>query len=81
MPAPAVAAFQAAAGAWRSALRSVEDDAVLDTVGVSTYPYGSDPEDPFVETVWWANQEVLHHSAEIALLRDLYRETGPGSGI
>jgi len=23
--------------------------------------------------VWWVNQEILHHGAEIALLRDLYR--------
>ena len=36
-------------------------------------PHGSDPEDPFLETVWWVNQELLHHGAEIALLRDLYR--------
>jgi hypothetical protein len=42
-------------------------------VGCSTYPDGSDPEDPFIETVWWVNQELLHHGAEIALLRDLYR--------
>ncbi|MEI5036381.1 hypothetical protein RB201_38110 [Streptomyces sp. S1A(2023)] len=26
-----------------------------------------------VDIVWWVNQEVLHHGAEIALLRDLYR--------
>jgi hypothetical protein len=34
---------------------------------------GSDPEEPFVDVVWWVDQEVLHHAAEIALLRDLYR--------
>ncbi|MEU2408614.1 DinB family protein, partial [Streptomyces rubiginosohelvolus] len=45
----------------------------LDTVGYSTYPNGSDAEDLFVDIVWWVNQEVLHHGAEIALLRDLYR--------
>jgi len=22
--------------------------------------------------MWWENQEILHHGAEIALLRDLY---------
>jgi len=27
----------------------------------------------FTEVVWWGNQEVLHHGAEIGLLRDLYR--------
>ena len=68
----AVAAFEDAAAAWRSALTTA-DDAALDTVGHSSYPYGSDAQDPFLEIVWWVNQEVLHHGAEIALLRDLYR--------
>jgi hypothetical protein len=27
--------------------------------------------------VWWVNQELLHHGAEIGLLRDLYRDSGP----
>jgi len=38
-----------------------------------SYPDGSDPEEPFIEIVWWVNQELLHHGAEIALLPDLYR--------
>ena len=71
--AAALAAFEAAAVAWRAALTSV-DDAALDMVGRSTYPYGSDSDDRFIEIVWWVNQELLHHGAEIALLRDLYRE-------
>ncbi|NEE58586.1 DinB family protein, partial [Streptomyces sp. SID8455] len=41
------------------------------------YPYGSDAEDLFVDIVWWVNQEVLHHGAEIALIRDLYRARQP----
>jgi hypothetical protein len=68
----ALAAFDDAAAAWRAALVGA-DDAALDMVGRSTYPYGSDPEDLFIDTVWWVNQELLHHGAEIALLRDLYR--------
>ena len=32
----------------------------------------------FIDTVWWVNQEVLHHGAEIALLRDLYRAQHAG---
>ncbi|MEU3609503.1 DinB family protein [Streptomyces sp. NPDC035033] len=68
----AVADFDAAAGAWRSALLSVGDEG-LDTVGLCTYPHGGDAEEPFLEIVWWVNQELLHHGAEIALLRDLYR--------
>jgi hypothetical protein len=68
----ALAASDAGADTWRAALVSADDDA-LDKVGRSTYPNGSDPNDPFIETVWWVNQELLHHGAEIALLRDLYR--------
>lgn len=70
--AEAVAAFDTGAKAWRNALLNV-DDAELDTVGRCTYPHGSDAEDPFIDIVWWVNQEVLHHGAEIGLLRDLYR--------
>ncbi|MEW2416679.1 DinB family protein [Streptomyces sp. NPDC046866] len=70
--ATALAAFGAAADAWRRALLSV-DDAALDTVGYCTYPHGGDAEEPFVDIAWWVNQELLHHGAEIALLRDLYR--------
>ncbi len=39
---------------------------------LSSYPYGSDADERFLDNVWWQNQEVLHHGAEIALLRDLY---------
>lgn len=70
-----VRAFDAGACAWREALLAA-DDAALDTVGHSTYPDGSDPEDLFLETVWWVDQELLHHGAEIAVLRDLHRATG-----
>jgi hypothetical protein len=68
----ALAAFGAGVTAWRGALLGAGDDA-LDTIGHCTYPHGSDAEEPFVDIVWWVNQEVLHHGAEIALLRDLYR--------
>ena len=71
----AVDAFGTGAGAWRKALLSV-DDTALDTVGYCTYPHGSDAEEPFIDIVWWVNQEVLHHGAEIAMLRDLYRNRG-----
>jgi hypothetical protein len=66
-----VDSFGTAAQAWREVLAAAREED-LDAVGRSTYPYGSDPEDPFIETVWWVNQEVLHHGAEIALLRDLF---------
>ncbi len=56
-------------------LLTTADDAAPDQVGRSTYPDGGDAEEPFIEVVWWVNQEVLHHGAEIALLRDLYGRT------
>ncbi|MFJ9112518.1 DinB family protein [Streptomyces sp. NPDC102283] len=68
----AVTTFETASADWREALLTA-DDTALDTVGYSTYPNGSDTEDPFVDIVWCVNQEVLHHGAEIAPLRDLYR--------
>ena len=67
----AVSALAEGVRAWREALTTA-DDAALDQVGRSTYPDGSDAEDVFLDLVWWVNQEVLHHGAEIALLRDLY---------
>ncbi|MEV5974172.1 DinB family protein [Streptomyces sp. NPDC051921] len=75
--ASAVADFEEATAAWRKALVAVTD-ADLDTVGYSTYPHGGDAEEAFVDVVWWMNQELLHHGAEIALLRDLYRAGGQG---
>ncbi len=73
----ALAAFEFGADAWRGALLAT-GGADLDTVGRSTYPHGGDPEEKFIDLVWWVNQELLHHGAEIALLRDLYRESRPG---
>jgi hypothetical protein len=31
---------------------------------------------PFIAIVWWTNREFIHHSAEIALLRDLWSARG-----
>ena len=59
----AVAALAAAVESWRGTLLAC-DDAALDTVGHSTYPYGSDAGEAFIDIVWWVNQEVLHHGAE-----------------
>ena len=45
----------------------------LDTPGFGQYPNGSDPDEPFAAVLWGANLEFIHHMAEIALLRDLWR--------
>ena len=67
-----IAALVAAGAAWRAGLTNATD-ADLDQVGRSRFPWGLDPTLPFLDIVWWVNQELLHHGAEIALLRDLYR--------
>lgn len=48
-------------------------DEQLDTVGFSRYPSGSDPDHPFADVLWETNFELVHHMAEIALLRDLWQ--------
>jgi hypothetical protein len=57
---------------WRDGVAAVTDEQ-LDTVGFSQYPYGSDPDDPFITVLSGANLEFIHHMAEIALLRDLWQ--------
>jgi len=57
---------------WLTDVGSLTDEQ-LDTVGFGQYPYGLDPQLPFIGIVWWMNREFIHHAAEVALLRDLYR--------
>jgi hypothetical protein len=57
---------------WRDSIATVTEEQ-LDTVGFSQYPYGSDPDDPYIGVLWGSNLEFIHHMAEIALLRDLWR--------
>jgi hypothetical protein len=67
----AIERFREATADWRQALLTV-DETDYDRTGLSTYPYGSDSEETFPAMVWWANHEILHHGAEIALLHVLY---------
>ena len=64
--------FWALLDRWRDSVAAMTP-AQLDTPGFGQYPRGSDPEEPFITVVWWTNLEFIHHMAEIALLRDLYR--------
>ena len=67
----AIERLRQATAEWRRVLLGV-DEFDYDRTGLSSYPYGSDAEETFPTIVWWENQEILHHGAEIALLRDLY---------
>ncbi|MFD4257898.1 DinB family protein [Streptomyces sp. NPDC058534] len=71
--------FWAVIDRWRAAVAAVTDEQ-LDTVGFSQYPYGSDPDDPYITVVAGANLEFIHHMSEIAVLRDLWRLRSTISG-
>jgi hypothetical protein len=64
--------FWAVIDRWRDSVAAVTDEQ-LDTVGFSQYPYGSHPDDPLIGVLLGDNLEFIHHMAEIALLRDLWR--------
>jgi hypothetical protein len=64
--------FWAVIDRWREDVARVTEEQ-LDTVGFSQYPYGSDPDDPYIGVVAGDNLEFIHHMSEIALLRDLWR--------
>ena len=55
-------------------------DEQLDVPGYGQYPYGLDPGLPFVSIVWWMNRELIHHTAEVAPLRDIYLRRDPRIG-
>jgi hypothetical protein len=63
---------------WREDVAKL-DDAQLDTVGLSQFPHGLDPTVPFIAIVWWTNRELIHHTAEIGLLRDLWASRRSGT--
>ncbi|MFF0584917.1 MULTISPECIES: DinB family protein [unclassified Streptomyces] len=71
--------FWALIDRWREDVAHVTEEQ-LDTVGFSQYPYGSDPDDPYISVVAGDNLEFIHHMAEIALLRDLWRARSTAAG-
>ena len=70
--------FWATLDRWRASVAAMTGEQ-LDTVGFGQYPHGSDPEVPFITVIAEANLELIHHMAEIALLRDLYRTRPVGA--
>jgi hypothetical protein len=61
---------------WRDGLAQMTDEDAS-TVGRSQYPDGLDRELPLIDIVWWQNRELIHHGAEMAVLRDLYQARKP----
>ncbi|MFF4546746.1 DinB family protein [Streptomyces sp. NPDC001406] len=64
--------FWALIDRWRDSVAAVTDEQ-FDMVGFSQYPYSNDADNPFIAVLSGANLEFIHHMAEIALLRDLWR--------
>ena len=70
-PGPAMDSLWEWVDRWARSLESMTDDQ-LDIPGFGAYPYGLDPQIPFIGIIRWTNRELIHHLAEVALLRDLY---------
>ena len=64
-----VARLDAAYARWRDAVMSLGPDGMARPCGRPNEPY---PDAPLGLLVLHINREVIHHGAEIALLRDLY---------
>ena len=65
--------------AWRDALGQLSDEE-LDVVGRSAYPWGLDPQLPILDIAWWNTRELIHHGADISVVRDLYRQLSRSAG-
>jgi hypothetical protein len=59
--------------AWVKGVRGLGADGLARPVGPAEGPFAADP---MAALVLHINKEVVHHAAEIALLRDLYRARG-----
>lgn len=64
--------------AWRSGVSGLDADGLARPCGPAEGPYA---EHPMAALVLHINREVLHHGAEVLLLRDLYRSRANGGGI
>jgi DinB superfamily len=58
---------------WHDGIAGLDDEGLARPLGPRGGPYAADP---MAELIAHINREVMHHGAEIALLRDLYRATG-----
>jgi hypothetical protein len=68
----AIAQLDTAYDDWMTGVRKLDDAALARPVGPAEGAYA---EAPMTTLVLHINREVIHHGAEIALLRDLYTHT------
>jgi hypothetical protein len=67
----ALAQLDAAYDAWMGGVRALTDEQLDLAVGMAEGPFFASH--PMSELVLHINREAIHHGAEVALLRDLYR--------
>jgi hypothetical protein len=73
--ADAVARLDESYARWLAGIRSLDAAALARSVGEAEGPYAALP---MAALVLHINREVIHHGAEVLLLRDLYRASGSG---
>ena len=72
----AVAFLERSYRRWHDGIAALDEEGLRRPLGPRGGPFA---EDPMAELVAHINREVMHHGAEICLLRDLYRATGATS--
>ncbi|MFN8074706.1 MAG: DinB family protein [Kineosporiaceae bacterium] len=71
--AEALAQLDAEYAAWIEGVKGLGEDGLLRPCGEAEGPYAAEP---LAVLVLHINRELIHHLAEVALLRDLYRAGG-----
>src|SRR5690349_11573283 len=69
--ADAIAMLEDRYAAWKAGVASLGKEGLTRKVGPAEGPYA---EHPFATLILHINREVIHHAAEIGVLRDLYRD-------
>jgi hypothetical protein len=69
----ALALLDSAYASWRDGIRALGEDGLWRNIGPAAGPYA---DSPWFEMITHNNREIIHHGAEVALLRDLYRARG-----
>ncbi|WP_144790692.1 DinB family protein [Kocuria palustris] len=69
----ALAQLDAEVARWLEGLRGMDGARMQQPCGPAEGPWG---ERPFIDLALHINREVIHHLAEVALLRDLYAHQG-----
>jgi hypothetical protein len=75
--ATALAQLDAAYAGWIGGVRRLAPGEMARAIGPAEGPWA---DRPMAELVLHINREMLHHGAEVALLRDLYRWHFDGKG-